>query len=224
MTFSNIFKKGFINSYTNTEITFQYTVVVMLICLLISTVICAIYYFKSRKYFFSKEFAVSLVALSMITAAVILTIQSSIVVSLGMVGALSIVRFRTAIKNPLDLVFLFWAIVIGIICGAGLFFVAIPLTIILGLVILLSDELPGLPQNKLLVLNGDYPYDEAKLDKVLRKYAKWLNVKTVSVLNGKVNIIIELRAIKDYSLLIEELRKTNQFYDISLLEQKGTVD
>ncbi|MBR3274700.1 MAG: DUF4956 domain-containing protein, partial [Clostridia bacterium] len=96
MSFSDIFKKGFLTSYANTEITFRYAVLAMLICLAISLVICAVYYFKSRKYFFSKEFAVSLVALSVITVSVILTIQASVVVSLGMVGALSIVRFRTA--------------------------------------------------------------------------------------------------------------------------------
>ena len=224
MGFSDIFKKGFLTSYANTEITFRYAVLAMLICLAISLVICAVYYFKSRKYFFSKEFAVSLVALSVITVSVILTIQASVVVSLGMVGALSIVRFRTAIKNPLDLVFLFWSIATGIICGAGLYFIALPLTLILGIAILLSDEVPGVSRNRILVLDGSYPYDEGQTMGIVRKYAKWYNVRTESVHNDAVNLIIEVRKVKDIQALIRELRQTGVFQDVSLLVQEGTID
>ena len=224
MGFSDIFKKGFLTSYANTEITFRYAVLAMLVCLLIALVICAVYYFKSRKDFFSKEFAVSLVALSVITVSVILTIQASVVVSLGMVGALSIVRFRTAIKTPLDLVFLFWSIATGIICGAGLYFIALPLTLILGIAILLSDEVPGVSRNRILVLDGSYPYDEGKTLGIVKKYAKWYNVRTQSVHNDAVNLIIEVRKVKDGAGLIRELRQTGAFTDVSLLVQEGTID
>ena len=224
MSFNDIFKKGFLTSYANTEITFRYAVLAMLVCLAISLVICAVYYFKSRKYFFSKEFAVSLVALSVITVSVILTIQASVVVSLGMVGALSIVRFRTAIKNPLDLVFLFWSIATGIICGAGLYFIALPLTLVLGIAILLSDEVPGVARNRILVLDGSYPYDEQKTMDIVKKYAKWYNVRTESVHNDAVNLIIEVRKVRDSAALIRELRQTGAFSDVSLLVQEGTID
>ena len=224
MGFKDIFKKGFLTSYANTEITFRYAVLAMLVCLVIALVICTVYYFKSRKYFFSKEFAVSLVALSVITVSVILTIQASVVVSLGMVGALSIVRFRTAIKNPLDLVFLFWSISVGIICGAGLYYIAVPLTLVLGIVILLSDEIPGVSRNKILVLDGRYPYDEAQTMNIVRKYAKWYNVRTESVHNDGVNLIVEVRKVKDGAGLIRELRQTGAFHDVALLTQEGTVD
>ena len=224
MSFNDIFKKGFLTSYANTEITFRYAVLAMLVCLAIALVICAVYYFKSRKYFFSKEFAVSLVALSVITVSVILTIQASVVVSLGMVGALSIVRFRTAIKNPLDLVFLFWSIATGIICGAGLYFIALPLTLILGIAILLSDEVPGVARNRILVLDGSYPYDEGQTMGIVKRYAKWYNVRTESVHNDAVNLIIEVRKVKDSAGLIRELRQTGVFHDVSLLVQEGTID
>ena len=224
MSFRDIFKKGFLTSYANIEITFRYAVLAMLVCLAISLVICAVYYFKARKYFFSKEFAVSLVALSVITVSVILTIQASVVVSLGMVGALSIVRFRTAIKNPLDLVFLFWSISTGIICGAGLFYIAIPLTLILGIAILLSDEVPGVARNRILVLDGKYPYDAARTLAIVKKYAKWCNVRTESVHNDEVNLIIEVRRVKDGAGLIRSLRETGSFHDVSLLVQEGTID
>ena len=224
MSFRDIFKKGFLTSYANTEITFRYAVLAMLVCLAISLVICAVYYLKSRKYFFSKEFAVSLVGLSVITVSVILTIQASVVVSLGMVGALSIVRFRTAIKNPLDLVFLFWSISTGIICGAGLYFIALPLTLILAIAILLSDEVPGVARNKILVLDGKYPYDAQRTMAIVGKYAKWHNVRTESVHNDNVNLIIEVRRVKDGAGLIAALKETGAFHDVSLLVQEGTID
>ncbi len=224
MSFRDIFRKGFLTSYANREITFKYAVICMAICLAIALVICAVYYMKSRKYFFSKEFAVSLVGLSVITVSVILTIQSSVVVSLGMVGALSIVRFRTAIKNPLDLVFLFWSISIGIICGAGLFYIAVPLTLILGVAILLSDEVPGLPRNRILVLDGKYPHDEAAMLAILKKYVKWYNIRTESVHNDSVNLIIEVRRVKNSAELIREMKGLGAFSDVSLLIQEGSVD
>ena len=224
MSFRDIFRKGFLTSYANREITFKYAVICMAICLAIALVICAVYYMKSRKYFFSKEFAVSLVGLSVITVSVILTIQSSVVVSLGMVGALSIVRFRTAIKNPLDLVFLFWSISIGIICGAGLFYIAVPLTLILGVAILLSDEVPGLPRNRILVLDGKYPHDEAAMLAILKKYVKWYNIRTESVHNDSVNLIIEVRRVKNSADMIRELKGLGAFNDVSLLIQEGSVD
>ena len=224
MSFRDIFRKGFLTSYANREITFKYAVICMAICLAIALVICAVYYFKSRKYFFSREFAVSLVALSVITVSVILTIQASVVVSLGMVGALSIVRFRTAIKNPLDLVFLFWSIATGIICGAGLYFIALPLTLILGIAILLSDEVPGVARNRILVLDGSYPYDEKQTMDIVKKYARWYNVRTESVHNDAVNLIIEVRKVSDSAALIRDLRQTGLFSDVSLLVQEGTID
>ena len=224
MSFRDVFKKGFLTSYANSEITFKYALIAMFVCLMISLIICAVYYLKSRKYFFSKEFAVSLMALSLITVSVILTIQSSVVVSLGMVGALSIVRFRTAIKNPLDLVCLFWSISVGIICGAGLYYIAVPLTLVLGIVILLSDEIPGVSRNKILVLDGRYPYDEAALKAILKQYVRWYNVRTESVHNDGVNLIIEVRRVKDSGALIKELKATDAFHDVSLLIQEGAVD
>ena len=166
----------------------------------------------------------SLVALSVITVSVILTIQASVVVSLGMVGALSIVRFRTAIKNPLDLVFLFWSISTGIICGAGLFYIAITVTIILAVAILLSDELPGVARNRLLVLDGKYPYDEERMLKIVRQYTKWHSVRTESVHNQDVNLVIEVRRVKDSAGLIRDLTQTGDFHDVSLLVQEGTID
>lgn len=224
MSFKDVIKKGILESFANTEITFNHVMLVMIICLIISCFIYGIYYYKARKYFFSKEFAISLIALSTITAAVILAVQSSIVVSLGMVGALSIVRFRTAIKNPLDLVFLFWSISVGIICGAGLFYIAVLLSLITGVVILLFDEVPGITKNKLLVLNGTYPYNSENLNEIIQKYVKWSFIKCESISMENVNLIIEVRGIKDCEGLLNNIKALEEFDEVSLINQEGTID
>ena len=121
MTFMDIFKTSFLQGYSASNLSAKSILVITIITALIAAYIFATYRFINRKSFYNKSFNSSLFALAIITAAIILTIQSNIVVSLGMVCALSIVRFRTAVKDPMDLVFLFWAIAVGIMCGAGCF-------------------------------------------------------------------------------------------------------
>jgi hypothetical protein len=127
---TDIFKKSFLEGFASTDINIYTAASAMLITCLIALYIFLVYRIVTRKTFYSKTFNIAIAAIAVITAAVIITIQSSIVVSLGMVGALSIVRFRTAVKDPLDLVFLFWSIVVGIICGVGLAEIAVMLSII----------------------------------------------------------------------------------------------
>lgn len=222
MTFNEIFKTSFLKNYENGGFTFRSASVALLITLLLSLLIYCIYYYKARKYFFSKEFAVSLVALSVITAGIIITIQTSVVISLGMVGALSIVRFRTAIKNPLDLVFLFWSISIGIVCGAGIYALGLSISLVTAIVVLFLDALPGLPRNRILVLNTQFPYDRDNLKEILNINTTWWNIRTETILNGNVNLIIEVKA-RNNDGLIDALTKAG-YNDISLLTQEGVLD
>ena len=110
MNYIDIFRKSFLDGYASTNLTVKSILVCMMVTILVSAYIFAVYRLINRNAFYNKNFNLSLPAIAVITAAIILTIQSNIVISLGMVGALSIVRFRTAIKDPMDLVFLFWAI------------------------------------------------------------------------------------------------------------------
>ena len=224
MSVENIVNKILMTSYADSSITFKYAVLAMIVCMALSVVTCIVYYFKSRKYFFSRDFLTSIMALSIITTAVILTIQSSLVVSLGMVGALSIVRFRTAVKNPLDLVFLFWSIANGIVCGAGIFFIAIPLTLILAVIVLVSDDVPGVHKNKVLILNGSYPYDKDALENVLKKNVKWFNYRNEGVHNESVNLIIEVSGLKKGSNIVDDVKAMNAFHDVTLLVQNGDMN
>jgi len=117
MTFSDIFKSDFLNKVTGFSLIDS--VVGLVTAFVIGMYIYAIYRRTYGGVMYSRPFNVALVALTMLTTFVILAVTSDVVLSLGMVGALSIVRFRTAIKDPMDLVFLFWAIGCGIVVGAG---------------------------------------------------------------------------------------------------------
>ncbi|MEF2837258.1 MAG: DUF4956 domain-containing protein, partial [Oscillospiraceae bacterium] len=154
MSFKDIFKKSFLEGFASAEITSVTIVAALGIASLLALYIFLVYRVMTRKTFYSKSFSISLAGVTLITTALILTMQSSVVLSLGMVGALSIVRFRTAIKDPLDLMFLFWSISIGIICGAGLAQVAVILSVVLTLGIFILDRLPVARAPMILVVNA----------------------------------------------------------------------
>ena len=140
LSIKDIIKQSFLEGFSSSDITLKTVVVALLITAVLAVYIFAIYKLMCRKTFYSKNFNISLVGVALITAAIIITIQSSIVVSLGMVGALSIVRFRTAIKDPMDLLYLFWAITGGITCGAGMYVLTIAASVILIIMIAVSTN------------------------------------------------------------------------------------
>ena len=224
MSFTDVIKKSVLEGFHTGDLSTMSMAVTLGMAVAMGLFIYAVYRLSARGSFYNRDFNKSLATLPVITAGILLAMQSNLVISLGMVGALSIVRFRTAVKEPTDTAFMFWAIATGIICGAGLYFIALPLTLILGIAILLSDEVPGVARNRILVLDGSYPYDEARTVGIVKKYAKWYNVRTESVHNDAVNLIIEVRKVKDASGLIRELRQTGAFHDVSLLVQEGTID
>ena len=161
MTFEDIFKKSFLEGYSTIEINTATILVALFFSLILGLYIFFCYRVMTRRTFYSRNFNISLVALTLITSAIILTIQSSVVVSLGMVGALSIVRFRTAIKDPMDLVFLFWAISVGIICGAGLSEIAILSSLAVTLVLYVLNLVPVGKAPMILVVSAVYSKETA---------------------------------------------------------------
>ena len=124
MNFSDIFKKSFVSMFSQTNISTTQIIMTLGVTCIVALYIFAVYRLITRKTFYNKNFNISLAALSIITAIVILTVQANIVISLGMVGALSIVRFRTAIKDPRDAAYIFWAIAVGICCGVSDYLIA----------------------------------------------------------------------------------------------------
>ena len=156
------------------------------------------------------------------TAAIIVTIQSSVVVSLGMVGALSIVRFRTAIKDPMDLVFLFWSISIGIICGAGYAIFAVLLSIVVTIAIIGLDRLPVARAPMILVINcTDIDAEERLLGKV-GEFVKHYSVKSRNLTSSTLDMTIELRT-DEGGKLVRELVGMDGVVSANLLQHDGEV-
>ena len=188
MGFKDVFKKSFLEGFNGMDITTAKIAATLFVTALLALYIFAIYRLVTRKVFYSKNFNIALAAMSLITAAIILAMQSNLVISLGMVGALSIVRFRTAIKDPMDLVFLFWSISIGIICGAGLYEVALVTSVAVTVFILVLDMIPVSRAPMMLVVNSSKMDDEQTVLDVVGKYAKSYKVKSRNLSKGRLDL------------------------------------
>ncbi len=216
----NDIKTVLMDGYSTKDINLKNIVFVLGTATIISLFIFLVYRFMIRRAFYSKSFGISLVCLSLVTAAIIFTIQSSLVVSLGMVGALSIVRFRTAIKDPMDLLFLFWSISVGIICGAGLAGLAIALSVVVTAVIVVLDLTPALTAPMLLVVSSSNINSESDILAVIKNHCKNYTVKSRTVSNSGMNFVVELR-VKDQSKIITEISKIEGIKEATLLAHDG---
>lgn len=222
MNFADIFKQSFLEGYSGGEIGTVRIVIALAMTCILGFYIFFIYRITTRKTFYSKTFNISLVALAIITAAVILTIQSSIVVSLGMVGALSIVRFRTAIKEPMDLVFLFWSISVGIICGAGFAMIALICSVLLTLTVLLFSRYSGGKTSLMLVVNAkDYRSEEGIME-IVEKNCQYYKTKARNMTKDHLDMVIEVR-VKEEKVLIQELMALDSLVSFSLVAHDGDV-
>ena len=202
MSFSDIFKKSFLEGYSSGDLTASSIAACLLIAGAFGIFIFFIYRIVCRKAFFSKNFSIALIAIAEITAAIILTVQSNVVISLGMVGALSIVRFRTAIKDPLDLVFLFWAISVGIVCGAGLAVISAAVSLVLAVLLLIFNYVPVAKAPVLLLVSCSDPKSEKEILGEAARFCKSYTVKSRSISGGQLDLIIEIRTADDSGLCL----------------------
>ena len=222
MSFKDIFKKSFLEGFAGSEITLTTIVVAMAIASALAVYIFLVYRVLTRKTFYSKNFNISLAGITVITASLILTMQSSVVLSLGMVGALSIVRFRTAIKDPIDLMFLFWSISVGIICGAGLAQVAVVLSIVMTVGILILNQLPVAKAPMILVVNANELDVEDRVVEIVKEYDKHFKVKSRNMTTSSLDMVIEVRTNKG-SELVRGVMKQAGVLSASLLSHDGEV-
>ena len=221
MTFKDIFKNSFLYGFSS-GIDVKTILIGLAITTVLSLYIFFIYRLVTRKTFYAQTFNLSLIAMAVITAAIILTIQSNIVLSLGMVGALSIIRFRTAIKDPLDLVFLYWSISIGIICGAGLSVIAVILTLLISLVVLGMQKYPLKKLSMILVVNStDIDSDTAILETVA-KYSENYKVKSKNLTPSSLDMVIEIKVDAE-SRLVREVLNIEGVTSASILSHDGEI-
>lgn len=177
MTFSDVFKSSFlsnINSFSTLDV-----LSALGLSFVLGLFIFLIYKKTYQGVMYSDSFGVSLIAMSMITSLVIIAVTSNVVLSLGMVGALSIVRFRTAIKEPMDIAFLFWAIAVGIVLGAGLLPLAIIGSVIIGIIIVIFSTRKIGDTPYILVVNCENEETENTANTLIKEEAKkvFLNQK-----------------------------------------------
>lgn len=220
MGFGDIFKNSFVARFTSEDITVLQIFVTLCLVAVISVYIFGVYRLVTRKTFYSKNFNISIAALAMITAAIILAVQSNIVISLGMVGALSIVRFRTAVKDPMDLCFLFWAIAVGICCGAHMAEIAIILSVFMTGLVFILDKIPMGRAPMILVVNMEEVEIELALVEKVKEYCKYFKIKSRNIREGNCNLVIELR-VKDEYQLVQGLKTVVGVKNVSLVSHDG---
>ena len=176
------------------------TILTVLAAFLVGLYVFFIYRITFAGVIYSRTFNLSLVMLCMVTATVIMFMANNVKLSLGMVGALSIVRFRTAVKDPLDLIFLFWAIAVGVICGTGMAVIAVALTLVLSLLLWIFNALPIAKAPVLLLVSSSDLNAEAKVLETAGKHARAAAVKSRSLTPERLDLIVELRAADEAAL------------------------
>lgn len=217
-TFNEIFKDSFLDNFTS-NISIPTICVTLIYAFLLSLFVFFIYKLTTKGVIYSKKFNISMSLMSIVTAAIVLSMQANITVSLGMVGALSIVRFRTAIKEPRDLLFLFWSISNGIIIGAGIYSIAIILAIVLGIAMIFYDIIPEKKTPYLLVIY----FKKVKtrdIEIILKSYKIKYRLKSENLSSKESSYIYELKVKKDKDF-INELLKIKGVNEVNLLSQDG---
>ena len=219
MTFNDIFKSSFLENVTSV------TPLDMIIALALAFGVGMFIFFVYKKTYagvmYSSSFGVTLVALTMITTLVILAVTSNVVLSLGMVGALSIVRFRTAIKEPLDIAFLFWAIAAGIVLAAGMIPLAVFGSVIIGVILLLFANHKDSSNPYIVVLRCDSSASEKNVTGYLAKQTKRCTVKSKTVRKGEIELNLEVRLKDDSTDFINALTEFEGVQSAVLVSYNG---
>ncbi|MDD4797064.1 MAG: DUF4956 domain-containing protein [Eubacteriales bacterium] len=162
-----------------------------------------IYRFVSKRSFYSKQFNVALAVIPYFIATIIMTLQSNIIITLGTIGALAIIRFRTAIKDPMDMVYLLWSVHTGIMCGAGQYEMGVLTSLAVTVLILVLDLLPMKRAPYLLVINARGIAAETQIMAAIKKHARRPRVKSRNLADGDLDMIIELRTGNEAGLQAE---------------------
>ncbi len=203
MNFSDIFKSNYIDNVTSVSLLDMFIALVLAFGL--GMFIFLVYKKTYSGVMYSSSFGTTLVALTMITTVVILAVTSNVVLSLGMVGALSIVRFRTAIKEPLDIAFLFWSIAVGIVLAAGMIPLALVGSVIIGVILLVFVNRKSHKNPYIVVIRCDGHESEKNAKAFLDKFAERCVVKSKTAQKGSVELNLEIRLKDDNTDFVNAL-------------------
>ncbi len=223
LNFTDIFKINVLEKAV-TSFSLVDVAVSLLISFLLGLFIYTIYKKTFNGVMYSRNFNVSLVAMAMITTLVIMAVTSNIILSLGMVGALSIVRFRTPIKDPVDIVYVFWAIAAGIVTGAGQFLLGISGSLVVGIMLLIFTDRTVREIPYLFVVNCRDAEAERELLAGLRQLVKRMNVKSKAVRGGQgIELTVETRLKDDNTDFISQLAAIDGVTDIVMVSYNGEL-
>lgn len=220
VNFSDIFKSSFVDKMTS--ISFLDMFIAMILSFTVGLFIMQVYKKTFKGVMYSSTFAMSLLALTLITTLIILGVTSNVVLSLGMVGALSIVRFRSAIKEPMDIAFLFWSISEGIVLGAGLIPLAILGAVFIGIVMVLFANKKTTDNPYILVVNCKNDISENSVLNILSKNVNKYCVKskTISPSNG-IEMTIEVKLKNITTSFVNEVSKIEGVSNAVLVSYNG---
>ena len=219
MSFQDIFKSSFLENINSVSVLDMG--LAMLLAFGLGVFIFFIYKKTYAGVMYSSNFGVTLIALTMITTLVILAVTSNIVLSLGMVGALSIVRFRTAIKEPLDIAFLFWAIAAGIVLAAGLIPLAVFGSVVIGLILLVFANHKDMTKPFIVVIECDGHGSERAAMHLLRDYTSRCAVKSKTARKGQVELNVEVRLRNGNTDFVNDLAAINGVQSAVLVSYNG---
>ncbi len=204
-----------------TNLSVKSILLLIAIAALVGVYIFTVYKLSSKSAFYSRDLNMTIAGMPVIVAAIMIAMQSNLLVSLGMVGALSIVRFRNAVKNPLDLLYLFWSVSAGIIVGVGLYILSFVLCIVMTVLLLVLDLVPNAKAPDLLVLRAlASEIDYGEVESLLKKNCKYHKEKSRIIKNGETELIIEIRTAKKEELL-EGFSKIRCMTQINCISHDG---
>lgn len=203
MTSNDIFKSSFLENINSVSILDM--AIILLLAFGLGLFIFLVYKKTYQGVMYSSSFGVTLIALTMITTVVILAVTSNVVLSLGMVGALSIVRFRTAIKEPLDIAFLFWSIAVGIVLAAGMIPLAVIGSVIIGVILLIFVNRKSHCNPYIIVVQCADHNSETKVKDFLTGQVQRCVVKSKSVQRGSIELNMEIRLKDDNTDFVNTL-------------------
>ena len=219
MTFNDIFKSSFLENVSSVSVLDM--VLTLVLGFGIGMFIFLVYKKTYQGTMYSSSFGVTLVALTMITGMLILAVTSNVVLSLGMVGALSIVRFRTAIKEPLDIAFLFWAIAVGIVLAAGMIPLAVFGSVVIGIILLLFVNKKSHVDPYIVVLRCADQSAEEAASAFLKEMCARCVVKSKSVRKGCIELNMEVRLKSENTEFVNELSDMNGVESAVLVSYNG---
>ena len=219
MTFNDIFKSSFLENVTSVSILDM--VIALALAFGLGLFIFMVYKKTFTGVMYSSSFGVSLIALTMITTLVILAVTSNVVLSLGMVGALSIVRFRTAIKEPLDIAFLFWSIAVGIVLAAGMIPLAVFGSIVIGVILIIFVNKKSHSDPYIIVLRCDGHNTESQAKAFVERNTRRCVVKSKTAQKGFVELNMEVRLMDDNTDFINTLAEMPGIQSAVLVSYNG---